>query len=1111
MENARKRQESSNSAVISEKRNKFNKPHENQNSASLDEELALMEEMDAEDADMMLSDIYSEGVPIEDATTDGIDLSWSRPQPPLISPAETAIVFQWIDIDMVQGQPLTSNPKQGTSMPGAANGPVPIIRLYGVSETGNSVMCHVHGYTPYLYALAPMDFPVERLGDLRTVLNEGVKNRLRGADSGVQNCVLGVSLIQDHCSIYGYNFDKKQNFFKIFTAMPTMVPTVRSLVESGFSVPNYGNVNSSPFESNVPFVLRYMIDNDISGANWLEVPPGSYSLRTSTQSISRCQIEVDIAYDQLISHPSEGQYSKLAPFRILSVDIECMGRKGHFPEADKDPVIQIANVVYVQGESTPVIKNVFTLGGCLTIVGAQVITSNSEDELLNKWSAFVRACDPDMITGYNIQNFDIPYLLNRAQTLSKTHKTLGRFAEWGRVKGAVCRMKDTTFQSSAYGKRENVETTAEGRVFFDVIQYMYRNHKLSSYSLNSVSAEFLGQQKEDVHHSIIGDLQKGSDEDRRRLAVYCIKDADLPQLLLQKLSVLVNHVEMARVTGVPINYLLARGQQIKVYSMLLRKCRTAKLLIPTLPHKNSSEETYAGATVIEPKRSFYQTPVATLDFASLYPSIMQAYNLCYSTLVAKSEITKLTEDKYNKSPTGDFFVTEKTRKGILPLILDELLSARKKAKKDMAKATDPMEKAVQNGRQLALKISANSVYGFTGATVGQLPCLPIASSVTSYGRDLLFQTKNFVEEKYTKANGYEYDAEVVYGDTDSVMVKFGNPTVEEAMPIAEAAADEVSKIFPHPIQLEFEKVYFPYLLMNKKRYAGLLWTKPEKYDKMDTKGLETVRRDNCLLVRRVVDTVLRKILIDRDVNAAIDYTKQQITDLLQNKMDISYLVITKSLGKGGDSDDYAAKQAHVELAMRMRKRDPGSAPNVGDRVPYVIIQAAKGAPAYEKSEDPVYVLENSLPIDTNYYLERQLSGPLTRIFEPIIDNPQALFKGDHTRSISKPTPTAKAGGIMMFAVKKIKCMGCKVPISEKEKTFCMHCRPKEAEIYAKKLLEVNAHEEMFSRLWTQCQRCQGSLHQDVLCSNRDCPIFYKRKKVQKDLKDAQDVVDRFNW
>ena len=124
----------------------------------------------------------------------------------------------------------------------------------------------------------------------------------------------------------------------------------------------------------------------------------------------------------------------------------------------------------------------------------------------------------------------------------------------------------------------------------------------------------------------------------------------------------------------------------------------------------------------------------------------------------------------------------------------------------MKNAPNEFERTVQNGRQLALKVSANSVYGFTGAGVGQLPCVPIASSVTSYGRFLLEKTKAYVEEHYTQAHGYEHNAQVVYGDTDSVMVKFGTKTVKETFPLAIEAAQKCSDIFPDPILLEFEKV-----------------------------------------------------------------------------------------------------------------------------------------------------------------------------------------------------------------------------------------------------------------------------------------------------------------
>ena len=248
---------------------------------------------------------------------------------------------------------------------------------------------------------------------------------------------------------------------------------------------------------------------------------------------------------------------------------QCCGRKGHFPEAEHDPVIQISNVVTVQGVTQPLTQNVFTLGTCLPIAGAQVISSQHEHELLMRWAEFVREVDPDVITGYNTQNFDVPYLLNRGKALKKTkacqrNAAFESFFCWGRMRGAAARMRDTTFQSAAFGKRENIETTVDGRVMFDLLPYMFRNHKMSSYSLNSVSAEFLGSQKEDVHHSIIADLQNGSDADRRRLAVYCLKDSQLVGQLMTKLSVLVNYIEMARVTGVSVDFLLSRGQQIKV-------------------------------------------------------------------------------------------------------------------------------------------------------------------------------------------------------------------------------------------------------------------------------------------------------------------------------------------------------------------------------------------------------------------------------------------------------------------------------------------------------------------------------------------------------------------
>nr|BCB92279.1 DNA polymerase delta catalytic subunit [Cyzicus gifuensis] len=985
-------------------------------------------------------------------------------------------------------------------MPGSQSGSVAVSRIFGVTRDGNSVCCHVHGFAPYFYITAPQNFSENNCKAFQEALNKALLADTKGKNE-YSHVVLEVAYNMME-SIYGYHFNKKTPFLKITLALPRFIAASKRLLERG-EVPPFTDFQFQAYESNIDFEIRFMVDMDIVGCNWIELPAGKWRLRsaeTDSKPVSRCQIEVDVAFSDLISHPTEGKWADVAPFRVLSFDIECAGRKGIFPEPDKDRVIQVANMVVRYGETDPFIRNVFTLCDCASIIGSEVKCYNDEKNLLAEWANFIREVDPDIITGYNICNFDLPYLLNRAK-----HLKMQGFDFLGRVKDIKSVIRETMIQSKQMGRRENKNINIEGRVQFDLLLVLLRDYKLRSYTLNSVSFHFLGEQKEDVHHSIISELQDGNAQTRRRLAVYCLKDAFLPLRLLDKLMCLTNYMEMARVTGVPLSYLLTRGQQIKVVSQLLRKAREHGLLMPA--HKAEAGEDYEGATVIEPERGYYKSPIATLDFSSLYPSIMMAHNLCYTTLLSPRDIGAMKNDEYIKTPSGNYFVKATARKGLLPEILEALLAARKKAKQDLAVETDTLRRKVLDGRQLALKISANSVYGFTGAQIGKLPCLEISQSVTAFGRMMIEQTKTEVEKYFCVENGFAHDARVIYGDTDSVMVKFGVETVAEAMALGRQAADFVSNKFVRPIKLEFEKVYFPYLLIQKKRYAGLYWTKPDKFDKMDCKGIETVRRDNCPLVASLINTCLKKILMDRDPDGAVDFAKMTISSLLLNQLDISQLIITKELTK--TDKEYAAKQAHVELSHKMRKRDAGTAPKLGDRVPYVIIAAAKGTPAYMKAEDPIFVLENNVPIDSNYYMENQLSKPLLRIFEPIL-GPKAesiLLRGDHTRSRSMVT--SKVGAMAAFTTRKVSCLGCKTPLNEPNASVCKHCSAKESEIYQREISSLNALEEKYSRLWTECQRCQGSLHEDVLCTSRDCPIFYMRKKVQKELNDQMNTVSRF--
>lgn len=1029
---------------------------------------------------------------------------WPRPviNPP--NPKVEPLIFQQMDCNYSIQQPDS----KFSRTVGSKEKSVPIIRMFGLTESGASVLLIIHGVLPYIYV--PVPIPQKQLQNIpdlcnkfRISLDSAMRSKFQSR-GGTEQVSTYVQMVEIHYkqSIMRYRGADKDPFFKVVFSIPGHVPTARSILEEGLTIPGLGQTSFNTFESNIPFVLRFMVDHGIVGGGWIELPAKKYELASNTVGVT--QIEAECVYEDLIAHPADSEeYSKVAPLRVLSFDIECAAPAGSFPDPSANPVIQIANYVTVHGQDDkPITKNVFVLGKSSPIVDADVRCYETEKEMLLSWREFVIKSDPDILTGYNIVNFDIPYLLDRAKKLK-----LDEFSNLTRLAHQKVSIKDATFSSNQTGTRESKEINLHGRVVFDMIQVIQSNHKLSSYTLNSVSSHFLGQQKEDVHHSIISKLFSGTNDDRRRLAAYCLKDAYLPLRLMNTLMSLINYVEMARVTGVPFSFLLLRGQGIKVMSQLLRKTKTEDIVIPTIA-PSKTDMSYEGAQVIDPMTGFYEKPIATLDFSSLYPSIMMAHNLCYTTLVTPTEVKKLSEDSYEVTPSGNHFVKNHVRKGILPQILESLLSARQKAKKLLSSETDPIKKNVYNGRQLALKISANSVYGFTGQTVGQLPCIEISASVTAYGRDMLLFTKEVVTTEYTLKNGYKADAQVIYGDTDSVMVNFGVDTLEEAIKLGKDAAKFVSSKFPSPISLEFEKCYYPFLLIAKKRYAGLWWTKPDKWDKLDAKGIESVRRDNCALVRHVVDTSLRKILINRDIGGAIDFVKNTIRELLQNKTDLSLLIITKSLTK--TVEDYTAPQAHTHLAMRMKERDPASAPNIGDRIPYVIIRGDKDSKTYEKAEDPLYVLNNDIAIDAQYYLENQLTKPLCRIYQALMDNPKAtLLSGDHTRQISIPTPKERKG-ILQFTQVRETCMNCKAPLRATEKILCNYCKENSPDVYCNYLSKLRIKEQEFSRLWTQCQSCQGSMHQEVLCTARDCPIFYLRAKVRKELEDTRKTLRKFD-
>ena len=739
------------------------------------------------------------------------------------------------------------------------------------------------------------------------------------------------------------------------------------------------------YESNIEPLLRLMHRTNISSTGWIEIETCE-----SRDRFSRC--DIDLFCDDWKKLKSVDR-DDIAKFVVASFDIETYSSTGKFPDPTikGDACFQIAFTLKRQGEKEFYDKTCLCYKKTDPIEGCNIINYDTESELLMGFRDYIIKHDIDMMTGWNIFGFDLHYIYTRAREL----KCNDKFYDVGRLLNSPSKLITKKLSSSALGDNSLKIVPMTGRYIFDLFHEVKREQKLDFYNLNFVSNHFLGDSKIDMSpHEMFARFVEEDPHKLMEVAEYCIKDTILPHRLMDKLCNILNLLEMAKATWVPLCYLSERGQQIKVFSQITRKARELGYMVPTYKRKKEAD-TYKGATVLEAQKGAYYTPITALDFASLYPSIMMAHNLCYSTLVMDPKYDNLPDVEYES-----FEIGEKTYKfaqnvsSLLPVVLQELKLFRKQAKKDMANATGEM-KAVYNGKQLAYKISMNSVYGFTGAAkFGILPCVAIASTVTCKGRMMIDDTKQKVEEEFP-------GAKVRYGDTDSVMIEFdvqgrkGVEAIEYSWELGEKAATICNDLFKKPNDLELEKVYCPYFLYSKKRYAAKMWIKNRQgemiMDQVDIKGLQVVRRDNTPFVRKVSLEVLNMILDSDDPEKPKKYAHTKALELLDGHVPMEDLILSQKLSDKYKSDNLP----HVQVRNKMREREPGSEPKSGDRIPFVLIKTKNNkAKAFEKSEDPKWVKKKNLPIDYWYYFANKFINPVCDILEPLVENPKHEIFGD---------------------------------------------------------------------------------------------------------------------
>jgi DNA polymerase elongation subunit (family B) len=1083
-----------------------------------------------------------------------------------------------------------------------------VIDVYGFDRSGNSVCLTVTDFTPYFFVELPTgitETKVKRIVDI-------VKSKVERWN---QKDMLGWKIVE-RMRFFGFTNNKKYLFLRMTFKTKSAFYSYKKQFETTIKVQNESiNFKDSLYESNIDPMLRFIHLRKIESSGWIKVSKSKYTINDITHS--KCNIDASCHWRQ-VEKSIEDTIGKvrILSFDIECTSIDGSFPKAN---REGDQIIQIGSTCHEYGSRECNFRHIVTLGNANPIEGAVVESYSTEKDVLAAWARLVERYDPDIIIGYNIFGFDWEYIYQRAKFgMGNNRKDYSEYllSHLSRHKTQPAIYVEKQLSSSALGDNFLRYIDCPGRIPIDVLKLVQRDHKLDSYKLADVAQHFLGNTKLDLKpHEIFIKFQNGAPDDITEIAKYCLQDCVLCNELIIKLETISGSIAMANVCNVPTSYLFLRGQSVKIFSLVAKYCQEEGYLIK-VKEKPKEASGYEGAICFPPEPQIWMEPIAVLDYNSLYPSSMISENLSHDTLVNNEEYLNLPDYNYNNITydiyegkgdnkkkvgvkTSIFAERKDGTKGILPRILMQLLLARKTTRakaeyktiylkdstniigglkeneteylintekqglvKVLKTLVDKIEdtynkfqKAILDGRQLAYKLTANSLYGQTGAPTSDIYDLDIAASTTATGRRLVILAKDKIEEKFTGAkviygdsvvgdtalillnpitnqitiktienlfkenqwepyqefkagdsnrkekqqsktkyhiwtsNGWSeinrvirhktqkkiyrvnttqgsidvtedhslldpsgkilkpndcqtgnklmhgfpkikltqiaelsnqildeescisqfvylknkiqkvpgmriknksieiydnsalgeitdvsyfrdtkmdefvYDLETVTGNfhaglgelivknTDSVFTNFmpyiisvygkdltDMQKLEKTLALGLEAEKYIGTFLKKPHNCGYEKIFCPFAIFSKKRYVANKYEFDLTKYKLSFMGIALKRRDNASIVKDIYTGIINKIFIERDKEGAKTFFKEHICNLLDGKVDIKSLVISKSL-----SGDYANPTtiAHKVLADRIGERDSGNKPQSSERVPYCYIDASK--------------------------------------------------------------------------------------------------------------------------------------------------------------------------
>ncbi len=812
----------------------------------------------------------------------------------------------------------------------------PTISIFGRSIDNSSVTIFFDNFLPYFYILPNFDKEKE----LVDYINKKYKD-----------VVLKIENKEKTLSI-GFH-DKPINMIKITLNNPAIVPNIREDLKLNVNVKEI-------FEADILFKYRFMTDFNMYGMKWYRAA-GEFVRTNITKTEKKFQAtsiqELNMDQNSLIKY--------------LSIDIESVSSEGGLPNPEKDVIIMISLVFYPTYKE----KSSLVLISKRTKKYDGTLCFDSEKDMLVELTKIIDNFDPDIILGYNILKFDLPFIDTRL-IKNNVNRSLGR-----------CSQKPIRIDKFANKQK----IVVPGRVVADIYDLikeatvkfgLYRG--LKRFSLGDVSELILGESKIDVSPSEISKFWADNGEKFEKLVDYSRRDAELPLRILFEKNMLDKFFEMSKVSGLVLQDVLDGGEAARIDNLLLKEFNKRNFVLPCKPessrlYKRNEERIKSGLKggfVLKPVIGFHDKCVVYLDFKSMYPSIMMSFNICPTTLLIKD----MDIDKVSTS-LGTSFVSPKIRKGVIPEILEYLIFTRDKLKKEMKNEKSEEGRRYLYAKQYAFKTIANAFYGYSGYIRARLYVIDIASTITGVGREMIGKTKLIVETK----TGHT----VIYADTDSIMVKTKTKEVSEAFKIGEEISKLVNEELNGILKIKIESVFKTLLILNKKRYAGWNFEPLSSgyEESIVTKGIETVRRDWCNLVSETLQEIINVVLKEQNTNKALKLVRDKIEQIKTGKMDISKLVITKSISKSLKT--YKGVQPHVELVRKMKKRDATAVSGIGDRIGFIIVQGV--GMVSKRAEDPEYAKKHGIKVDSKYYIESQLLPPLERVFEALNVNKSELM------------------------------------------------------------------------------------------------------------------------